>query len=90
VEQSEEGAVYVGEAARQFDFNGVRAIILSDGSHGSPAPNLLLPPDGWKAQRVYEMTLGDAAHYLRGVQLLRRGDDYVRATFEWVQKPAQA
>jgi hypothetical protein len=34
--------------------------------------------------RVYEATGESAARYLRSVQLRQRGDDYVRATFEWV------
>jgi hypothetical protein len=72
------------EAARQFDFNRVRAIILSNGSAATQRPNLLLPPESWKEGRDYEATVGGTTRYLRGVQLRQRGDDYVRATFEWV------
>ena len=54
IERGEE-AVYSGEAARQFDFNRVRAIIVSDGAAGSQAANMLLAPDGWKEGRVYEL-----------------------------------
>ncbi len=79
-----EESVVSEETARQFDFNSVRAIILSDGSAASQKPNFLLPPESWKEGRVYEATVGGAARYLCSVQLLRRGDDYVRATFEWV------
>jgi hypothetical protein len=82
IEPGEE-AVYTGEAARQFDFNSVRAIIVSDGTSGAPAANMLLAPEGWKAGRVYELTAGGATRNLRGLQLLRQRDDYVRATFEW-------
>ena len=71
------------ETARQFSFNSVRAIILADGSATSQPPNMLLPPESWKEGRVFEATTEGAARYLRGVRLLRRGDDYVRATFDW-------
>jgi hypothetical protein len=71
------------ESARQFSFNRVRAIIISDGSDASHPPNMLLPPDSWKEGCVFEATVEGAARYLRGARLLRRGDDYVRATFEW-------
>jgi len=79
--------VFSEETARQFDFNRVRAIILSDRSDSPAAtqsPNLLVPPESWREGRVYEATAGGAARYLRSVQLRQRGDDYVRATFEWV------
>jgi hypothetical protein len=73
------------ETARQFSFNNVRAIILSDGSATSRPPNMLLPPDSWKEGRVFEVTLEGAARYLRCARLLRRGDDCVRATFDWAE-----
>jgi hypothetical protein len=82
IEHGEE-AVYSGEAARQFDFNRVRAIIVSEGAHGSQVANMLLPPEGWKEGRVYELSSGGTTRNLHGLQLLRRRDDYVRATFEW-------
>jgi hypothetical protein len=82
IEPGEE-AVYTGEAARQFDFNSVRAIIVSEGAPGSQAANMLLAPEGWKEGRVYELAAGGAARALRGLHMLRRRDDYVRATFEW-------
>ncbi|MGH8747419.1 MAG: hypothetical protein ACREUK_13145 [Burkholderiales bacterium] len=82
IEPGEE-AVYTGEAARQFDFNRVRAIIVSEGAPGSHAANMLLAPEGWKEGRVYELASGGATRSLRGLQILRRRDDYVRATFEW-------
>ena len=83
MERSEE-AVYTGEAARQFDFNRVRAIIVSDGAGGSQTPNMLLAPDGWKEGRLYELESdGGEARVVRGAQLMRQRDDYVRATFEW-------
>lgn len=72
------------ETARQFDFNKVRAIVLSDGSAATQNPNLLVPPESWKRGCAFESTVGGPARYLRGVKLRQRGDDYVRATFEWV------
>ncbi len=74
------------ETARQFSFNNVRAIILSDGSATSRPPNMLLPPDSWKEGRVFEVKAEGTARYLRCTRLLRRGDDYVRATFDWAEQ----
>ncbi|MDH4191359.1 MAG: hypothetical protein OEW21_14305, partial [Betaproteobacteria bacterium] len=68
-------------------FSQVHAIILSDGSEGSQKPNLLLPPDDWKEGRVYEATVGKSLRYLRGLHVVRRGGDYLRATFEWIAAP---
>jgi hypothetical protein len=82
IERGEE-AVYSGEAARQFDFNRVRAIIVSEGAHGAQPANMLLAPEGWKEGRVYELPSGGTTRNLRGLHLLRRREDYVRATFEW-------
>jgi hypothetical protein len=82
-----EEAVHSEESSRHFAFNTVHAIILSDGSEGSQAPNLLLPSVSWKEGRIYEALVGEPARYLRGLQVVRRGDDYVRATFEWVSGP---
>ena len=80
----DEQNLYTEEAARQFGFNFVRAIILPVESAASQKPTLLLPPESWKEGRVYEVTGEESARYLRGVRLLRRGDDCARATFEWV------
>ena len=79
-----EESVYTEETARQFGFNLVRAIILPVDSAVSQTPTLLLPPESWKEGRVYEAMGEESARYLRGVRLMRRGDDYVRAAFEWV------
>jgi len=78
--------VFSEDAARQFGFKSLRAIIVSDGAGASPKANFLLPPDSWEEGRVYEATIGGASHFLHSLQLLRHGDDYVRATFEWVQQ----
>lgn len=84
--RGEDGA-FTEASSRQFAFNGVRAIILTDGSGGAQTSTLLLPSENWKEGRIYEATIGDAPRYLRGLQALRRGEDYVRATFEWVAGP---
>jgi hypothetical protein len=83
IEQGDVNA-FTENAARQFAFNSVRAIILSDGSTGSQKANFLLPPEHWEGGRVYEGTVAGTVRQLHSLQLLRRGDDYVRASFEWV------
>lgn len=83
--EPEEETVYSGEAARQFDFNRVRAIIVSDGAGGTQTPNMLLAPDGWRDGRIYELEWAGVPRVLRGSHLMRQRDDYVRATFDWVE-----
>ena len=88
VASKEEKTMYSAEAARQFAFNCVRAIIVSDDAVASQKPTLLLPLEAWKAARVYEVMVKGATRYLRIGERLQRGDDYVRATFEWVVAPS--
>lgn len=87
VREKGEESVVSEAASRQFAFASVRAVILADGAEGSTPPNLLLPAQSWKAGRVYETT-EDRSRTLRGLQAMRYGDDYVRATFEWLSGPA--
>jgi len=82
-EQHEDNA-YSEQAAREFAFNRARAIVLADDPAASQTLNLVLAPESWKEGRVYETTVDGSARRLRGVRLLRRGDDYARVTFEWV------
>ena len=70
-----------------FASNYVSAILLPDVSQAVGKLNLLLPPEGCKAGRVYEAMVGEPSRYLRILQLLKRGDDYARAAFEWISKP---
>jgi len=82
-EQHEDNA-YSEQAAREFAFNRARAIVLADDPAASQTLNLVLAPESWKEGRVYETTVDGSARRLRGVRLLRRGDDYARVTFAWV------
>jgi hypothetical protein len=82
--KGEENA-YSQRAAREFAFDRACAIILSEGAALPEKPNLLLPAESWKPGRIYEASVNGTTRYLRGVQLLRRGEDYVRAAFEWVR-----
>lgn len=81
----DEDQPYTEAASRQFGMNSVRALILSV-DPGQPL-HLLLPPERWAAGRVFELERDSELHYLRGVQVVLRGDDYVLAAFERVPAP---
>jgi hypothetical protein len=78
---------FTDASSRQFAGNTVHTIILSDGAEGGQPANLLLPPGEWQEGRIYEVQAKEGARYLRGLQAIRRGEDYVRATFEWLSAP---
>lgn len=80
-------SVFSDASSRQFAGNSVRAIILSDGAGGAQPPNLLLPPEEWQEGRTYEVQAADGRRYLRALQCVRRGEDFARATFEWLAEP---
>jgi hypothetical protein len=80
-------SVFSDASSRQFGGNAVQAIILSDGAEGSQPPNLLLPPAEWQEGRVYEAQAKGEVRYLRCLQAVRRGEDCVRGTFEWLAAP---
>ncbi len=80
-------SVFTDASSKQFAGHAVHAIILADSADGA-LPNLLISPAEWKSGRVYEMQTKDGVRYLRGVHAARRGDDYVRATFEWLRTAA--
>jgi hypothetical protein len=75
-------------AAGTFAFVEVHAILLPEASEATGTPNLLLPPEGWKAGRVFEAMLDKELRSLRLVRVLQRGEDFVRAAYEWL--PAAA
>jgi hypothetical protein len=79
----DEANLYTEETARHFGFNLVRAIILPVDPEISPKLTFMLPPESWKEGRTYETTGEEPARYLRGLRLMRRGDDYVRAMVEY-------
>jgi hypothetical protein len=85
-EMGEERAVS-DAASRAFAFAGVNAVIVADGADGAQPANMMLPANNWKEGRIYELQAQDESRYLRGLQAVRRGDDFVRATFEWVSAP---
>jgi hypothetical protein len=80
---------FTNASSRQFVQSSVHAVILADGAEPSQPPNLLLAPEAWKAGRIYEAQEGDAVRTLRCVKVVRRGGDFVRATFEWVTASEQ-
>jgi hypothetical protein len=81
----DEDQPYTDAASRQFGMNAMRAVILG-AKPGQPL-NLLLPPQGWAPGCVFELERDSELHYLRGLQVVRGGDDYVLATFERVPAP---
>lgn len=79
-------SVFTNASSRQFAVSGVNAVILADGAGDAQPANLLLPAERWKEGRVYE-TAEEPPRQLRGLQAVRHGGDFVRATFEWLQAP---
>jgi hypothetical protein len=80
-----EDSVFTNASSRQFAARTVNAVILADGSDGRQPANLLLPADHWKEGRVYETASDTPPRYLRVLKAVRHGEDFVRATFEWVK-----
>jgi hypothetical protein len=87
LEQGEDSA-FTNASSRQFGLSAVHAVILADGTDRAQPPNALLPADHWKAGRIFELQEGEASRYLRGTQVVRHGEDFVRVTFEWVTPAA--
>jgi hypothetical protein len=77
-------SAFSNASSRQFAAGGANAVILADGAPGAQPANLLLPSGQWKEGRMYEAQDEGATRLLRTLQAVRRGDDYVRATFEWL------
>jgi hypothetical protein len=82
-----EGGVDWEASSGSFAYDYVNAILLEDVSQASGKPTVLLPLEGWKAGRVYEVTMADSVRYLRPLQLLKRGEDYARVACEWLLAP---
>jgi hypothetical protein len=81
----DEDRPYTETASKQFGMSTARALILA--SEATKPVSIVLPPERWAPGRVFEFERDSELHYLRGMQLGRRGDDYVLATFEWVPAP---
>ncbi len=82
-----EDSAFTEAASRQFGLSEVNIVILADEMDEGQPPNVLVKPEHWKAGRIYELQEDDSARYLRGLKAIRHGDDYVRATFEWISDP---
>lgn len=82
--QKYDDSVFTNASSRQFAGHTVRAILLAEGGPGAPPANFVLPSAEWQEGREYEMQAKDGVRALRGLHLVRQGEDYVRATFEWV------
>ena len=82
-----EDSVFTDASSRQFAGHTVHAIILADRAGDAQPPNLLLPPEEWQEGRVYEVQAKEGSRFLRCLQVVRRWDDYMRATFEWLAVP---
>ena len=82
-----EDRVFTEASAKQFGVSLVRALILADGAEPGRQANFMLPPESWAEEGVFELQSDAGSRHLRGLQIVRRWDDYVRATFEWVEAP---
>lgn len=82
-----EDRVFTEASAKQFGVSLVRVLILADGAEPGRQANFMLPPESWAEARVFELQSDAGSRHLRGLQIVRRWDDYVRATFEWVEAP---
>jgi len=71
-------------SAGTFAFVKVDAVLMPDASEATGTQNVLLPPDAWKQGRVYEAMLAEGPRELKLVRVLQRGEDFVRAAFEWL------
>ena len=81
--QKYDDSVFTNASSLQFTGHALRAVVLAEGKAGVQ-PNLLIAPADWQEDRVFELQAKEGARCLRVLQPVRRGDDYVRATFEWV------
>ena len=81
-----EDSVFSNASSRQFGTNHVNAILLAEGTDGRQPANLLLPTDHWREGRLYETTGETPPRYLRALKAVRHGEDFVRATFAWVER----
>lgn len=76
-------------SAGTFAFVSVNAILLPDASQATDPPHLLLSPESWKEGRVYEAMTAEGMRDLKLVRVLQRGEDFVRAAFEWLPAAGQ-
>jgi hypothetical protein len=78
----------VESALASIGYNDVQGIMLRDvPPEAVGRPRLLLPLDGWKPERAYQVIAGEPARCLRVLQVLKRGPDYVGVSFEWIATP---
>jgi len=81
-----EDSVFTNASSRQFGASHVNAIILAEGTDGRQPANLLLPAEHWREGRLYESSGETPPRYLRALKAVRHGEDFVRATFAWVER----
>jgi hypothetical protein len=84
IEKGEDSA-FTNASSRQFGASAVNAVILADGTDGQQPANLLLPADHWKEGRVFELSGDTPPRLLRTLKAIRHGEDFVRATFAWLE-----
>jgi len=81
-----EDSVFTNASSRQFGSSHVNAVILADGTDGRQPANLLLPVEHWREGRIYETSGDTAPRHLRALKVVRHGEDFVRATFAWIER----
>jgi hypothetical protein len=71
-------------ASGTLAFYAANAVLLTDTSSADGNPYLLIPLVAWKAGRVYQTMVSGPVRCLRLQTVMKRGDDYIFATFEWL------
>ena len=67
-----------------FAFNYLRALILPDALKSHDHPVMIFENKSYIPGQQCEVMMGEHSRYMRLVEFLEEGEDYVRAAFEWL------
>ncbi|MFH1043918.1 MAG: hypothetical protein V1796_02405 [Pseudomonadota bacterium] len=68
-----------------FSFDYMRAIMLPDALKSHDHPVMILENKTYVPGQLCEVMMGEHSRYIKLVEFLEEGEDYVRAAFEWQQ-----